>query len=243
MLDPGSPLSTTVAPPRKLGVSEFISAAAATIHIFTGNNIAPRGAMSSRVLHTRVDTDLADPMARKFEHNNPIAWTKTRRDEILGALYTILLGNPMLDSSVDLATKTRFPMWYRLVGSAIEHAAKCYKETHPQHADVVAIEFDQVFARQKTSDEEGTSLGEMLDELDKTMRSWCGSHRQFKQDNGSYMAKEIAACLNQDYWLPGSSSNSVATIRGFLFQKVPLRAHLRNINVARAGGRVKKVGR
>ena len=182
-------------------------------------------------------------MARKFEHNNPIAWTKTRRDEILGALYTILLGNPMLDSSVDLATKTRFPMWYRLVGSAIEHAAKCYKETHPQHADVVAIEFDQVFARQKTSDEEGTSLGEMLDELDKTMRSWCGSHRQFKQDNGSYMAKEIAACLNQDYWLPGSSSNSVATIRGFLFQKVPLRAHLRNINVARAGGRVKKVGR
>ena len=40
--------------------------------------------MSSRVLHTRVDTDLADPMARKFEHNNPIAWTKTRRDEYSG---------------------------------------------------------------------------------------------------------------------------------------------------------------
>src|SRR5262249_35733252 len=153
-------------------VSEFISAAAATIHIFTGNNIAPRGAMSSRTLHVRVDTDLADPMARKFEHNNPVAWTKAKRDEILGALYTILLGNPILDSPVDTATKTRFPMWYRLVGSAIEHAVGCYKEAYPQDAKAVAIEFDQLFARQKTSDEEGTSLGEMLDELDRTMRSW-----------------------------------------------------------------------
>ena len=107
---------------RKLGVSEFISAAAATINLFTGNNIAPRGAMSSRTLHVRVDTGLVDPMARKFEHNNPVAWTKAKRDEILGALYVILLGNPMLDSSIDAATKTRFPMWYRLVGSAIEHA-------------------------------------------------------------------------------------------------------------------------
>ena len=236
---------------RKLGVSEFISAAAATIHIFTGNNIAPRGATSSRTLHVRVDTDLADPMARKFEHNNPVAWTKARRDEILGALYVILLGNPILDLPVDSATKTRFPMWYRLVGSAIEHAARCYKEAYPQDPKAVVIEFDQLFARQKTSDEEGTSLGEMLDELDKTMRSWCAQHRQSKRDDGiiwgalcpgrpawvgNYMAKEIAACLNQDCWLPGSSSRGVAIIRGFLFQKVPLKNKLSPHAVSRALG-------
>jgi len=222
---------------RKLGVSEFISAAAATIHIFTGNNIAPRGAMSSRTLHVRVDTDLVDPMARKFEHNNPVAWTKAKRDEILEALYVILLGNPMLDLPVDSTTKTRFPMWYRLVGSAIEHAARCYKEAYPQDAKAVAIGFDQLFARQKTSDEEGTSLGEMLDELDKTMRSWRTQHpRSEQQDSGSYMAKEIATCLNQDYWPLGSASSGVATIRGFLFQKVPLKNKLSPHAVSRALG-------
>jgi len=219
---------------RKLGVSEFISAAAATIHIFTGNNIAPRGAMSSRTLHVRVDTDLVDPMARKFEHNNPVAWTKAKRDEILEALYVILLGNPMLDLPVDSTTKTRFPMWYRLVGSAIEHAARCYKEAYPQDAKAVAIGFDQLFARQKTSDEEGTSLGEMLDELDKAMRNWRALQPQPKQDDGSYMAKEIAACLNQNCWLPGSSSSGVAIIRGFLFQKVPLKDRLSPYAVSRA---------
>jgi hypothetical protein len=220
---------------RKLGVSEFISAAAATIHIFTGNNIAPRGAMSSRTLHVRVDTDLVDPMMRKFEHNNPMAWTKAKRDEILGALYVILLGNPMLDLAGDSTTKTRFPMWYRLVGAAIEHAAGCYKEAYSQDAEAAAIEFDQVFARQKTSDEEGTSLGEMLNELDKTMRSWRA--QQSKQDDGdeSYSAKEITTCLNQNCWLPsGSSSGGVAIVHGFLFQKVSLKDRLTPHAVSRA---------
>jgi hypothetical protein len=169
---------------RKLGVSEFVSAATATIHIFTGNNIAPRGAMASRALHVRVDTDLVDPMARKFVRNDPVAWTKANREKILGTFYTILLGNPPLDSTADASTKTRFPMWYRLVGSAIEYAAKCCK---------IKIEFDQLFARQKTGDEEGADLAEILDALDRIMRTWLG-----KRHGGEYPAKEIAACLNQE---------------------------------------------
>jgi len=128
-------------------------------------------------------------------------------------------------------------MWYRLVGSAIEHTAKCYKKAYPQDAKAVEIEFDQLFARQKTSDEEGTSLGEMLDELDKTMRNWRTQHpRSEQQDSGSYMAKEIATCLNQDYWPLGSASSGVATIRGFLFQKVPLKNKLSPHAVSRALG-------
>ena len=69
---------------RKLGVSEFISAAAATIHLFTGINIAPRGALASRTLHVRIDTDLVDPMARTFVHNNPVDGRKPTGNESSG---------------------------------------------------------------------------------------------------------------------------------------------------------------
>src|SRR5262249_20766562 len=137
-----------------------------------GINIAPRGALASRTLHVRVDTDLVNPMARTFVHNNPVLWTKANRERILGALYTILLGNPMLDLPFDAPGKTRFPMWYRLVGSAVEHAAAVYKQLNPQDDKAVAIDFGELFLKQKTSEEEGTSLGEMLDELDKLMGAY-----------------------------------------------------------------------
>jgi hypothetical protein len=219
---------------RKLGVSEYISASAATVHVFTGNNISPRGAMASRTLSVRVDTDLVDPMARPFVRNNPVAWTKANREEILGALYTILLGNPMLNLPADAPTKTRFPMWYRLVGSAVEHASACYRRAYPHDDKATAVEFDQLFLKQKTSEEEGTSLGEVLDELDTTMHSWFLQPQVTKTAGlapGEYTAKEIAACLNQDY-----PPDGVATIRGFLFQKIPLNAKLSPHAVTRALG-------
>jgi hypothetical protein len=195
---------------RKLGVSEFISAAAATIHLFTGINIAPRGALASRTLHVRVDTDLVDPMARAFVHNNPVLWTKANRERILGALYTILLGNPMLDLPFDAPTKTRFSMWYRLVGSAVEHAAAVYKEVNPQDGKAVVVDFGELFLKQKTSEEEGTSLGEMLGELDKVIGAYHKLLSQRKDPTAAafapskaanrygdeFTAKELAACLN-----------------------------------------------
>jgi hypothetical protein len=209
---------------RKLGVSEFITAAAATIHLFTGINIAPRGALSSRTLHVRVDTDLVDPMARAFVHNNPVLWTKANRERILGALYTILLGNPMLDLPFDAPVKTRFPMWYRLVGSAVEHAAAVYKEVNPQDDKAVVVDFGELFLKQKTSEEEGTSLGEMLDELDKVMRLYFEQPHIAKASEtqeGEFLAKELAACLNEADPLTGAE-----IVRGFLFQKIPLNAKL-----------------
>ena len=53
---------------RKLGVSEMVSTAASAIHLFTGNNIGPRGDLASRSLHIRLDTDRPDPENRKFKH-------------------------------------------------------------------------------------------------------------------------------------------------------------------------------
>ena len=109
---------------RKLGVSDMVSTAASTIHLFTGNNIGPRGELASRSLHIRLEVDRPDPENRSFRHPEPIEWTKDHRADILRALYTILIGNPMLDKPRDAPMKTRFKMWYRLVGSAVEHAAR-----------------------------------------------------------------------------------------------------------------------
>ena len=42
---------------RKLGVSEMVATAASTIHLFTGNNIAPSGDLASRSLEIRLQVD------------------------------------------------------------------------------------------------------------------------------------------------------------------------------------------
>ena len=109
---------------RVLGVSEILATSASTINIFTGNNIEMRGDLASRDLHIRLDVDRPDPENRDFKHSDPIGWTENHRAEILAALYTILLGNPQLKAARDAPGKTRFKMWWRVVGSAVEHAAK-----------------------------------------------------------------------------------------------------------------------
>ena len=45
-------------------------------------------------------------------------------------LYIVLLGNPQLKTSLDIAGETRFKTWW-LIGSAVEHAAKLYKPGEP----------------------------------------------------------------------------------------------------------------
>jgi hypothetical protein len=109
---------------RLLGVTETVIAAASAIHSFTGNNTVPVGDLATRDLHTRLTVDRPDPENREFKHPDPIGWTKRNRAEILAALYTILLGNPMLKQPRDAPGRTRFKDWYRLVGSAVEHAAR-----------------------------------------------------------------------------------------------------------------------
>ena len=108
---------------RKLGVSEMVATAASAIHFFTGNNIGPRGDLASRSLQIRLELDRYDPENREFKHPDPIGWTDNMRAEILGAFYTILLGNPTLKKPRNAPMRTRFKLWYRLVGSAVEHAA------------------------------------------------------------------------------------------------------------------------
>jgi hypothetical protein len=138
---------------RRLGVSETVATAAATIHFFTGNNIWPHGDLASRSLHVKLATERPDPENRDFEHNDPVGWTTNNRAEIMAALYTLLLGNPTLSEPRDAAMRTRYKMWWRLVGSAVESAAKlCGKE----------LDFRALFQDVEAEDEEDTSLAEVL---------------------------------------------------------------------------------
>jgi hypothetical protein len=120
--------TTAVYSDRKLGLSETIATSAATIHFFTGNNIAPRGDLTSRSLNTRLAVDRPDPENREFKHPDPIAWTEAHRGKILAALYTILLGNPLFHSG-PVPPQTRFKTWWSLIGRPVEFAAKQHKRT------------------------------------------------------------------------------------------------------------------
>jgi hypothetical protein len=138
---------------RKLGVSEAVATAAATIHLFTGNNIAPCGDVASRSLSVRLNADRPDPENRDFKHPDPIGWTDDNRAEILQALYTVLLGNPMLDAPRGAAMKTRFKEWWRIVGSAVENAAAVVGR---------AVDFTHLFQLQDEEDEHDISLADAL---------------------------------------------------------------------------------
>jgi hypothetical protein len=183
---------------RKLGVSEMVCTAASTIHFFTGNNIGAKGDLASRSLRIRLDVDRVDPENRPFKHPDPIGWTENHRAEIMAALYTILLGNPQLKEPRDTEGKTRFKMWWRLVGSAVEHAAKLAGHE---------LDFRKLFVTQEEDDEESTSLADVLDVL---VKKW----------PDQFTASDVAGMINnpypnedeqtlREYLLPGALSNHV----------------------------------
>jgi hypothetical protein len=162
---------------RRLGVSEMVTTAASSIHFFTGNNINVCGDLVSRCLHIRLDADRPDPENREFTHPDPIAWTEQQRGKILGALYTILLGNPQLNKPANAENKTRFKLWWRLVGSAVENAAALAGK---------ALDFRDLFELQEDDDEDAASLADVLEVL---LKRW----------TGQFTANEVAKFVNNEY--------------------------------------------
>jgi hypothetical protein len=178
---------------RKLGVSETVATAAAAIHLFTGNNINPKGDLASRSLHVRIKVDRPDPENREFRHPDPVGWTEHHRAEILASLYTIMLANPMLNQPRDAPCQTRFKLWWRLIGSAVEHAARLNGRE---------VEFKDLFIDQEEEDEESASLAEALAVM---LDVW---PKGFK-------AEEVAKLANQRHNKHG------LTLREFLFPATP----------------------
>jgi hypothetical protein len=183
---------------RRLGVSEMVSTAASTIHFFTGNNIGARGDLASRSLHIRLDVDRVDPENRAFKHPDPVGWTENHRAEILAALYTILLGNPQLKTARNTEGKTRFKLWWRLIGSAVENAAKLAGQE---------LDFQKLFITQEEDDEESASLADVLAIL---VKKW----------PDQFTASDVAGMINnpspnedeqtlREYLRPGALPNHV----------------------------------
>ncbi|MSP75402.1 MAG: hypothetical protein EXR12_04635 [Rhodospirillaceae bacterium] len=108
---------------RVLGVSQTETVSTAAIQVFTGNQIAPKGDMSSRSFLIGLDADQPNPEDRDFVHRAPLEWTRSNRFKIMGALYTILIAGARNRQPNEIA-KTRFKTWWRLVGWPVEYAAK-----------------------------------------------------------------------------------------------------------------------
>jgi hypothetical protein len=199
---------------RVLGVSETVTTSAATIHFFTGNNIGPRGDLSSRSLVTRLDVNRPDPENREFKHPDPIAWTEAHRGEILNALYTIALGNPSFHQTGAVSGETRFKTWWHLVGRAVEHAAA----QHKKHVDGLAedadkncppepIKFKDLFLTQEEDDQESADLADALGALSD---QW--------PEEARFGAKDVAGLINTAGDAPSADTRENGqTVREFLF--------------------------
>jgi hypothetical protein len=201
---------------RKLGVSETIATSAATIHLFTGNNIGPRGDLASRSLQTRLEVDRHDPENREFKHADPIAWTETHRARILVALYTIAMCQP----AADVRPQTRFKTWWILVGYPVEFAARQHKE----HVDALVmdalktcppewISFKDLFIEQEQDDEDSASLADALALL---AVKWPNAVR--------FKAVGVASMMNVDDSYGGANEaerENAMTLREVLFPDLP----------------------
>jgi hypothetical protein len=186
---------------RRLGVSELVTTAAGTIHFFTGNNIGPRGDLASRSLQVRLEVERADPENRAFKHPDPVVWTEANRAEILQTLYTILLGNPMLSAAPNAASRTRFKMWWRVVGAAVEHAARQIGH----HLD-----FQTLFLAQEEEDEESASLAVTLEVMANHLAS------PFKAADVAELVNDRSSATGmtlREFLFPGAPANHIATAK------------------------------
>jgi hypothetical protein len=193
----------------------MVATAASTIHLFTGNNIGPRGDLASRSLEIRLELDRYDPENREFKHPDPIGWTDSMRSEILHAFYTILLGNPTLKKPRNAPMKTRFRMWYRLVGSAVEHAAKLaieYAEPGAYESDGLRrpypVDFQKLFLAREEDDEDSTSLSDALEIMLRVMPS---------SFDAADLARFISVQPTDQYGAPRTPDTSAASLREFLY--------------------------
>lgn len=172
-----------------LGESRTERASAATILTFTGNNVGPKGDLSSRSLIARIDVDRPDPENRDFQHPDPIGWTLDHRGQILAALYTLLIGNPRQEKE---RLQGRFKAWQRLVGGAVEYAANLVGQ--PVH-------FAKMFLAVEADDEESESVVDVLKAMDA---KWpCGA--RFRS---AYVAEYIKT--------EGDECDTARTLKAFI---------------------------
>jgi hypothetical protein len=189
-----------------------------TVMAFTGNNIGPKGDMASRSLVARLDVDRPDPENRSFKHAEPVAWTLENRGKILCALYVLLTGIPQLRAPK--AAKTRFKVWWHLVGSAVENAAERLvdrDEHKPQEEHKASkIDFGKILKDVEGEDEETTSLADILDVL---YTNWTNKYFEasdvLRTITAPYKGEEDTARKLREYFDPtsGKGETTISPIK------------------------------
>ena len=153
---------------RILGVSQTETVSTAAIQVFPGNQITPKGDMSSRSFVIALDADQPNPEDRDFVHPDPLEWTRSNRFKIMGALYTILIAGARNRQLNEIA-KTRFKTWWRLVGWPVEYAAKLMGQE---------LHCDQLFKASEAKDPEVLAIATVL----STFRAIWGTNRFTARD-------------------------------------------------------------
>ena len=167
---------------RVLGVSQTETVSTAAIQVFTGNQIIPRGDMSSRSFMIALDADQPNPEDRDFVHPAPLEWTRSNRFKIMGALYTMLIAGARNRQPNEIA-KTRFKTWWRLVGWPVEYAAKLVGQD---------LDCDQLIKASETVDPDVLAIATVL----STFRAIWGTNR--------FTARDIVQKLPGEYYISTS---------------------------------------
>jgi hypothetical protein len=201
---------------RVLGVSCVETVPATTVHIFTGNSIAPRGDMASRSFVVSLIVDRPDPENRSFTHADPLAWTLANRAKILRALYAILVGGALRRPD-DQVAKTRFKDWWKLIGWPVEYAAGLLD---------IRLDCTELLRSGEAEDEDASAASRVLTILSKRWRD-----KEFKAqqvvlalsavnslvNESAEQAQELAAALGELAGKPIEKPTALGI--GKLFQK------------------------
>jgi hypothetical protein len=166
-------LTATEISDRVLGVSQVETVSSTTVQVFTGNSITARGDMASRSMRAGLTVDRPDPENRTFVHADPLAWTEANRGKILRALYTLLIAGAVNHTSHQEA-KTRFKVWWRLVGWPMEYAAAVLG---------TRVDCTELMRAGEVGDEEAAAVTAALSILRKT---W---------DGRKFTAKDVAKAI------------------------------------------------
>jgi transposase len=189
---------------RVLGATEQRVVPATTVHLFSGNNVGPKGDTASRSFKVRLEVTRSDPENRDFEHSDPMAWTLDHRGRILQAMYTVLLGNPQLQPGQAKERKTRFKMWWHLVGSAVENAAAALKEIQspqtPESQKACLVDFGAMAAAVQSENEDDIATAQILDIF---YRRWM---------TATFMANDVAKLILSP---PPGWEDDAATLRAY----------------------------
>ena len=166
-------LTATEISDRVLGVSQVETVSSTTVPIFTGNSITARGDLASRSMKLALTVDRPDPENRSFTHADPLAWTEANRGKIVRALYTLLIAGAVNRPSHQ-EPKTRFKVWWRIVGWSMEYAAALVG---------TRVDCTELMRAGEVGDEEAAAVTAALSILRKT---W---------DDKKFTAKDVAKAI------------------------------------------------